>query len=482
MAYTCVICKKQFRDKTKWNKHRNRKFPCKYKQDKNKIEKKKYKSCIFCNKKIKGTYEEHFQRGCEECLVNNIKFSFKSKNFAKKLFKNYGRDAVDLYILTRKDNNNKNKFYFMKNLYVLKDKVNNLSDYHFSYYIAIKDVNKFIDKINEKELQLNKEIEIELDKLKSILGEIINEINGIEIDFNKPIIKNISEFKCPKCKNCFFGNTYKLFDHLKSFHGEIFEEYEDEYDESDDEDENIKSKLLELISSGCNECNLCGKKFSTRGNMDRHKIKCKKKLNLSENMDYLIEKNNKLEDEMKSIKRLLQSEKKKNNIINNTTNIMQNNIQININDFGKEDISHISMEFVKGLISKMNSYSIVKYIEKVHFSNPMNMNILIPNSKDKFILLKNGDTWTMNDKNLVLNGIIVKNFDRINDAYEKMSSSLPSFVKKMYNDYADTFEIKNEPNERFLVKQKTEAMIMNKQKEVISGGIEDITDNHSYLL
>ena len=37
----------------------------------------------------------------------------------------------------------------------------------------------------------------------------------------------------------------------------------------------------------------------------------------------------------------------------------------------------------------------------------------------------------------------------------------------MYNDYADTFEIKNEPNERFLVKQKTEAMIMNKQKEVI---------------
>ena len=53
MAYTCVICKKQFRDKTKWNKHRNRKFPCKYKQDKNKIEKKKYKSCIFCNKKSK---------------------------------------------------------------------------------------------------------------------------------------------------------------------------------------------------------------------------------------------------------------------------------------------------------------------------------------------------------------------------------------------------------------------------------------------
>ena len=52
----------------------------------------------------------------------------------------------------------------------------------------------------------------------------------------------------------------------------------------------------------------------------------------------------------------------------------------------------------------------------------------------------------------------------------------------MYNEYADTFEIKNEPNERFLVKQKTEAMIMNKQKEVISGGIEDITDNHSYLL
>ena len=39
---------------------------CKYKQDKNKIEKKKYKSCIFCNKKIK----EHMKSIFKEDVKN----------------------------------------------------------------------------------------------------------------------------------------------------------------------------------------------------------------------------------------------------------------------------------------------------------------------------------------------------------------------------------------------------------------------------
>jgi hypothetical protein len=193
---------------------------------------------------------------------------------------------------------------------------------------------------------------------------------------------------------------------------------------------------------------------------------------MKDNMDYLIEENSKLQNEVKVIKKLLSKEKeKKNNIINNTTNIMQNNIQININDYGKEDISHIPMEFVRDLITKMNTYSIVKYIEAVHFQNPMNMNIVIPNDLN-VVLMKNGNNWAMNNKDYVLNGMIVKNFDRINDIYEKLSPNLPNVIKKNYTQYAECFDTEI-PQERERVKENTEKMIINKQKSIVGNQLQN---------
>ena len=48
MTYKCVICKKSFRDKTKWNNHKNRKYPCKFKEVKKK-KKIKCRLCVLCN-------------------------------------------------------------------------------------------------------------------------------------------------------------------------------------------------------------------------------------------------------------------------------------------------------------------------------------------------------------------------------------------------------------------------------------------------
>lgn len=482
MTYTCVICKKDFRDKTKWNNHKNRKYPCKYKAG-DVSSRSKCRLCILCKEGINGTYEKHLRDDCVSCHYDIVKYGFKSKTFAKNLYKNDMNDYSDLYILSKKGTNNGvNMFYFIKNLYKMKDKMKNYENYEFCYYMPIKNVKDFLDMVVEEGLKFNCDIEIDLDELKNKLKAILYIVNGDETVVNEPKTKIKQFYKCPKCEEfkLTFDSANELMEHLKVYHNEIMENGTDILEQIDNK--KLRNDLLKLIGDDGSKCNICGKNFTTKGNMLRHRVNCKDKNSYNDNMDYLIEKNTKLEHEVRTIKNLLKKEKSK-NIINNTTNIMQNNIQININDFGKEDISHISMEFVKDLIVKMNSYSIVKYIEKVHFSNPMNMNILIPNSKDKFILLKNGDTWTMNDKNLVLNGMIVKNFDRINDAYEQMSGLLPGNIRKIYNDYADQFDTKKLPNERMIVKNKTEEMIINKQKEVISGQLEDVShSNHSYQL
>ena len=472
MTYKCVICKKSFRDKTKWNNHKNRKYPCKFKEVKKK-KKIKCRLCVLCNDVVTGKYEKHLIEDCEMCRYEMVKYGFKSKKFAKNLYKGEDNDYSDLYILSKKGSKGKvNLFYFMKNLYKLKDK-RNLGKYDFCYYMPIKNVKDFLDRVVEEGLKFDSDIEYDLDELKDKLKGILDELNGEDTCINVPTVKKKDCFKCPKCEefNMNFENVDDMMEHLKVYHKDLLD-YGTEYLEHID-NKSLRKNLLNLIKKDCLSCNICGRNFSTRGNMLRHRNNCKDNNNYDGNMDYLIEKNTKLEHEVRTIKNMLKKEKSK-NIINNTTNIMQNNIQININDFGKEDISHISMEFVKDLIVKMNSYSIVKYIEKVHFSNPMNMNILIPNSKDKFILLKNGDKWTMNDKNLVLNGMIVKNFDRINDAYEQMSGNLSGKIKKMYNHYADSFDTKKEPDERWIVKNRTEEMIINKQKEVISGQLDDM--------
>jgi hypothetical protein len=55
-----------------------------------------------------------------------------------------------------------------------------------------------------------------------------------------------------------------------------------------------------------------------------------------------------------------------------------------------------------------------------------------------------------------------------------MSGNLSGKIKKMYNHYADSFDTKKEPDERWIVKNRTEEMIINKQKEVISGQLDDM--------
>lgn len=459
-SYTCTRCGKVCADKTKYDNHINRKYKCKYK--KGLIKKTIGIKCVLCDLEVTTNYMTHLKSECIKSKKKKVKYGYKSKNFAKNIFKGMNTSYADLYILSMKDNDNKCKFNFSKNLYSLVNRGDDMNMYDLKYYLPIKDVGFFLKKIETKNININSVLEKNAESLLCELKDIIMDVNDNKYIINKPVIKYFFHYRCTKCNDIEFNNVIDLYKHIKMYHikKDIIP------------DEAIIKNKIVRSNKNDRTCDLCGKVFSSKGNKNKHRLRCKSKINMKDNMDYLIEENSKLQNEVKVIKKLLSKEKeKKNNIINNTTNIMQNNIQININDYGKEDISHIPMEFVRDLITKMNTYSIVKYIEAVHFQNPMNMNIVIPNDLN-VVLMKNGNNWAMNNKDYVLNGMIVKNFDRINDIYEKLSPNLPNVIKKNYTQYAECFDTEI-PQERERVKENTEKMIINKQKNIVGNQLQN---------
>jgi len=195
-------------------------------------------------------------------------------------------------------------------------------------------------------------------------------------------------------------------------------------------------------------CEKCNRKFKYRANFDKHSC-CL---------------NNEMDDISKTLyqqKEILKSLLKNGGNGCNTTNILnQNNINITINDFGKEDISHITDQFVLDIISKMNSSSLIKYIQAVHYGNPCNLNIILPGQNQKFVLIWKNNQWVLKDKGVIIDGMIVKNFDRINDVYEKMENKLPKSVQNEYTNYADTFDYTG----RKSIINDTEKMLVNKKQ------------------
>ncbi len=210
-------------------------------------------------------------------------------------------------------------------------------------------------------------------------------------------------------------------------------------------------------------CEQCGKFFIRKDSIVRH---LKKYCKYTNNMSGC---NNDAIEELKVKIKILEDKNIITNItnhINQTQTINNNTINITINNFGEEDYSHITSEFVKNLITNINSSSIAKMFEAVHFNNPYNLNIKLPNKKDSLITIWQNNKWISDLNNNILDGIIVKNFDRIHDFYEELEEKLSENIKSKYNNYADQFEkIKGE--ERKLVKKETELVLLNNSNDLI---------------
>lgn len=181
-----------------------------------------------------------------------------------------------------------------------------------------------------------------------------------------------------------------------------------------------------------NMCPYCGKLFSRKDSLQRHKQKhCKKK------------------------------PKDNPTIINNyqTINNFQQNIQQNINQFnpnfsninpfGQEDVSFLTSEVLKNIIKNPEA-GIPQLISLIHFNPdiPQNQNVRLKNKKEPYIDVFNGQIWEMRDKDDTINDLIASKKEIADDYFEntlemqdeQKKKIINSLVQSKYESYTDAID------------------------------------------
>jgi hypothetical protein len=180
-------------------------------------------------------------------------------------------------------------------------------------------------------------------------------------------------------------------------------------------------------------CSICEKSFSRKDNLKRHnEKKCNSNI-VNKNIDYkelFYNMKTQYENDKTEFKKQIEILINK---VGNTTTI--NNTQnIQLNSYGKEDISHIN-EVLKTELLKIPYAMIPKLIEAVHFNDtkPENKNIYLPNKKDNLIKIYKNNKWIYKDKDETLNDLVDSKYTMLDNHYDNLENTdLTPFIKMNY--------------------------------------------------
>jgi hypothetical protein len=215
-------------------------------------------------------------------------------------------------------------------------------------------------------------------------------------------------------------------------------------------------------------CPYCNKHFSRKDNLIRHQ----KSYCSNANTDLgLFQK--KMIEQDKKIEEMKEREEKLMNQIemlltkvgnNNTTNITTTN-NIQINNYGSEDLSHITNAFKTKLLK--GPYAMIpRMIEAVHFNDdkPENNNIMIANQRDNKIKIFENGKWIYKDKKRALKDLMDKKYYILDEHFNQVTQEeLTDFHKKNYIAFSTRYE---DDSKDLLddLKSQTELLILNNKE------------------
>ena len=255
----------------------------------------------------------------------------------------------------------------------------------------------------------------------------------------------------------------------------------------------INNKILKLITESVNsekECKFCKKIFCKKGNLERHiNTSCISKKNLEHeigdltNKRIIIENDNNNEEDIdglyeqinhqqteidilkQTIEKLLNRQCSNNFTIqqiinnNNINNINNNNLYVNINSFGKENLSHITEKDYKKYMSGFFP-GFIKFIEKIHFdiNMPENHNIYITNLKSRYTTIYDNENkkWLTKNKDEIIDNLIRKNYNILDgkcDEFEEkeINDDVIKKFRTFQKNYIDEESQKNTKNDVMLL-------------------------------
>ena len=291
------------------------------------------------------------------------------------------------------------------------------------------------------------------------------------------------------CKCCNFSTNLKsnYTSHLKTQkHQKVIQSYPKCYPKLSKK--NIMSKSeVDSAKPVKHICKYCGKEYKYRPGLSKHiKYSCQKNEDedLKELVKLMNEQLNTINNKLNESK--ADNEKKDKMIKKLTTKLQINNyntnnvIVTNILNYKDTDLSHLTAKDYERAIHQVN-HAIPTIMKKIHFNpqKPENMNIYIPNIKDKYLLIFNENEWQIesrsttvdnliDDKYLILKEWYDENL-RDRDINENMDQESYKFLKQNF----EKFDANIENDEiKQIIKDEIIMFLYNKRNMIIKNSEE----------
>tara|TARA_Y100000389_G_scaffold159235_1_gene160973 strand:+ start:138 stop:1043 length:906 start_codon:yes stop_codon:yes gene_type:complete len=283
------------------------------------------------------------------------------------------------------------------------------------------------------------------------------------------------------CECCNFSTLLKsnYTRHLKTKkHQKVIQSYPKSYPKLSKKNK----KTNKEYESTKHVCKYCGKEYKYRPGLSKHiKYSCQK--NEDEDLKELVKlMNEQLNTINNKLNESTADNEKKDKMIKKLTNKLQinnyntNNVIVtNILNYKDTDISHLTAKDYERAIYQVND-AIPSIMKQIHFNpqKPENMNIYIPNIKDKYILIFNENEWQIESRNTTVDNLIDDKYSILKEWYdenlrdrdinENMDQESYKFLKQNFEKFdanIENEEIKN------IIKEEITMFLYNKRNMII---------------
>jgi hypothetical protein len=144
----------------------------------------------------------------------------------------------------------------------------------------------------------------------------------------------------------------------------------------------------------------------------------------------------------------------------NKTIETQNNLNIQINAFGCENLEYITDKFKIKCLNQIYK-SIPEMVAKIHFNTkyPENHNVKIPNKKlPQASIMSKDHKWKTVDKKTTISSIVDKSFNILDETFEEHKDKLTKHKRQNYEKYQDKY-IKNDKELHKQLENEVEYMV-----------------------
>jgi len=211
----------------------------------------------------------------------------------------------------------------------------------------------------------------------------------------------------------------------------------------------------------------CGKWFLYSSGLSAHKKKCNKQNEtntIKNSIELMQQKILDFEKEREEMKAQIAMLLDKHASTTNNTNIdtQNNNITININAFGNENIDYIDDKAILQCIEKVYK-SVPALLEKIHFDphHPENHNIKITNKKLPYAsVMGNNKKWKTVDRKLAIENMVHKGYNILEDKYAENKDKVNTKKQTNFEGFQDRYE-SQDPELLKNLKNDIDIMILN---------------------